>query len=151
MRCSHFMSDLSKVICNVDMERTLPCGHSATMACSRDPETYQCSIRCGAILKCCGRDCAAACYECDLSDSDSEQNSQDHKMHLCKKQFFCQHGCDLPCSEGHECSTICSKACRQECVHTRCKEKCSDPCSPCQQPCTWYDSKFCTQPKKLTN
>ncbi|KAI9460073.1 hypothetical protein HD554DRAFT_1598622 [Boletus coccyginus] len=139
----HRLDTLESVRCNAEVLKQLPdCEHQTRLPCSQDPEDYRCMVRCAELMACCGKNCNATCDDCQsLNDNTlgvaGAIKRIQHAKHPCQKRLYCEHGCQEPCSEGHEHSTRCNAKCRQVCPHAQCKHACYVPCAPCKQPCTW--------------
>jgi hypothetical protein len=141
---SHEMDDLTKVKCERKVEKKLPfCEHFSTIACHQDPAKIDCRSLCGQEMSCCSRRCAAQCHRCmRLSAPGGKPSSNPvsrsiHSPHFCQRLLYCQHPCNLTCSQDHSCNSDCREPCRQECSHHKCDKPCSEPCPPCMDPCEW--------------
>ena len=140
---SHISTRLEEVYCSVVVTRPLPdCEHSATMACSEEPNQVRCMQVCNTERTCCSKRCPARCWECKVLSKDPQLppmgriTRTEHVRHPCNRDLFCQHTCKQPCADGHVCDD-CTSDCRQSCAHHRCERGCSTPCTPCAEPCPW--------------
>lgn len=136
------MSSLDEIICDEVVTKKLThCEHTARLRCSVDPATHLCQATCGSNMLCCGQQCQARCHQCQSAngtDGDTGPRQRiSHHPHSCRKTLYCEHQCQNPCSQDHECTTICKEPCLQVCAHAKCKSYCSTPCAPCQEPCVW--------------
>ena len=104
--------------CPEVMLKTVPqCGHEQPMACSVDPATFSCSVKCEKVLQCghnCSNQCGQVCaVKCKVK---------------CIKCLPCKHEKRMACHRdptGAECNNNCEKV--LECGHPctkKCKEKC---------------------------
>lgn len=112
------------------------------MACGDAVSDHMCQAICGKTLSCCGRSCAAKCYQCQACNANGTLNGThirrlSHSRHPCKKSLHCSHECGEACGESHSCSGKCVQKCRQLCSHHSCNRPCYEPCPPCMSDCTW--------------
>jgi len=145
--------------------RLLPdCGHSATVQCGRvDFSDYHCEERCGEMLDCCDRPCAAQCHACqaetELAMVDSDLSSDSALGSSSDSSTGCGSDCDdSDCyceisTDGssfaprtshapHACSgyiEICNHPCSSKCgtEHDHALAKCTGTClrTCCRKTC----------------
>ncbi|XP_059164905.1 NFX1-type zinc finger-containing protein 1-like [Physella acuta] len=142
--------------CNVSVEYSWPCGHTARVPCHLKPSENPCQKVCDAVLEC-GHKCKGKCSDC-----------LDGAVHVaceekCQEVLPCGHKCEgycgvpcVPCTQpcpskcahgscttpkskiecGHKCPD-CLEKCSISCPHGSCIKTCHEKCSkePCKKPC----------------
>ena len=112
--------------CEIETEKSWPCGHTVTTKCCMDPNVFPCPEPCKAVLNCkhyCSGTCGK-CFEGRIHVSCSK---------TCNKTLPCGHKCSFPCSEI---CPPCTRACDWICSHgMKCKNKCSVECQKCAEDC----------------
>lgn len=137
----HQLENLASIECKVKVDKRLPfCEHVTRMECSQDPANVQCEAICECSMPCCSRACPAPCFQCrTLTNPDAKKRvvRTAHVDHPCERLLYCQHLCNMPCAQDHQCNPQCTDECRMRCVHRWCDRPCSEPCPPCMEPCAW--------------
>ncbi|MCO5562178.1 hypothetical protein L7F22_015804 [Adiantum nelumboides] len=132
LKCSHKCwrkcGETCTSLCQQLVEKILPCGHSAKLACHIDTLTYLCREPCRQILPDCEHICQGTCGTC--------KQGQVHVRckRKCNRSLPCGHPCSSRC---HEVCPPCTMPCQKRCLHSRCPNLCGDPCVPCVEPCQW--------------
>ena len=138
--------------CQKQVQRTLPCGHTRTMKCFADPNSYRCLARCQRKLPCghiCPEICAKPCKEMCNELVPRKHFPCSHKIrcsekpgpacHMkCTATLRCGHRCRGTCNKclNDRCHLPCDRTCHEKlvCGHS-CREKCGQPCPPCSGKC----------------
>ncbi|XP_065567266.1 NFX1-type zinc finger-containing protein 1-like [Artemia franciscana] len=116
--------------CFVKVEKSLPCGHSATMKCHVDPNLYICKEIVDKIIPDCGHVGKVRCSA--------------------KPEGCCERPCDFRLDCGHSCpktchpsedpdhvKVVCMKPCERKNNHCKrnhpCRRVCSEECGSCTE------------------
>lgn len=75
--------------CTYMIKKVLPCGHSANLACSKDPIKHFCTVKVPSTLKC-GH----------ISDKECSSRNKPTCTHLCTGFLSCGHPCKNLCHGG---------------------------------------------------
>ncbi|XP_074616880.1 uncharacterized protein LOC141876262 isoform X4 [Acropora palmata] len=139
--------------CQVEVTKTLSCGHETKLKCFLDPVTFKnCQKVCNKILDCehpCSKKCSEQC-QCEMKITVTLPCEHTKRI-LCRKQsetIKCNKKCKRKLDCGHDCQGLCHSGspcgnCTQEvnmtipsCGHTIKRPCYVDPSSEvCQQPC----------------
>ncbi|XP_018015187.1 NFX1-type zinc finger-containing protein 1-like isoform X2 [Hyalella azteca] len=110
--------------CNIKVEKKLPCGHKAQLACQDPVDSYKCKERCRKALPECGHNCYQRCSEpCGGC-----------RVLVSKNIDQCGHQIKMECGKTPNPSMCNSKDCgrRLPCGH-KCPRPCKEPCGGCQK------------------
>ena len=139
--------------CQVEVTKTLSCGHETKLKCFLDPVTFKnCQKVCNKILDCehpCSKKCSEQC-QCEMKITVTLPCEHTKRI-LCRKKsetIKCNKKCKRKLDCGHDCQGLCHSGspcgnCTQEvnmtipsCGHTIKRPCYVDPSSEvCQQPC----------------
>ena len=116
--CHAAKTDVQNVLCNVKVEKELPCKHKLTLPCHKNPEECKCKKKVDVQLSC-GH---IKSLSCSTMTTDLQNVSCMVKM---KRKLPCQHDATLPCYKNPE------EHCCQEEVHVTlsCGHKLLTTCS----------------------
>ena len=131
--CQKLCSQPCDTQCSVLVEKTLPCEHSAKVACHKRVDRINCLVPCKALLQC-EHECKGTCGTCQQGRLHMQCQSK------CGRTLMCGHICNSPCAA--ECLP-CMQTCSKYCPHSKCPKHCYEPCDPCAEPCNWS----CQHPK----
>uniref|UniRef100_A0A646QJ34 NFX1-type zinc finger-containing protein 1 n=1 Tax=Hemiscolopendra marginata TaxID=943146 RepID=A0A646QJ34_9MYRI len=143
--------------CMIYVEKVLPCGHKAKMACSDDTYAYICTKPCTRIINECRHPCKRKCNE-----------TCGGCMELVRKTLpYCSHSVTVPCSDdiysvlceepcsktlscGHQCQEMCMNLCSKKCktlIPSRgdCGHELAVPCHAMKEPMELL-SRYCKHP-----
>ncbi|CAG8504540.1 3512_t:CDS:10 [Ambispora leptoticha] len=166
MPCGEQPENIEQIICNVKVDITRRCGHTASTLCHikthGDPELGL--FPCQEILKykvpTCGHEFETFCsqfnedgshnciYMCDVKlpcghscdkmcGTEHTHNREDCSF-SCPKRLICGHNCTNGCKNPEEHTTECQEPCRKICSHQKlCYRKCYEECVFCRSPCQW--------------
>ena len=152
-------------ICTTEVERTLKCGHTATLPCSEDPNHHICTAPCPKKLRC-GHNCSSTCGERCSSLSCEEK--------VKTKSIICGHEIETTCGNrflakcfkkiqvtlplcGHTAEAFCHQKtklfgmkCLQPCLKKlRCGHNCMNECGEeCTNQCEADKRWSCPQGHK---
>jgi len=111
----HQTVDLSKVRCDVPVEKTVPgCHHVVTVPCSEDvsPSLFKCPTPCLAILSC-GHQCPGSCSRCHIEANGAGLRYSKHQecQKKCERRHgTCNHVCLKRCHGSQDCG-LCDASC----------------------------------------
>ena len=125
--CKNLCGEAHTDQCREKVERILPCMHSVKMNCFENPTTYQCQVKCTALLSC-EHPCTGTCSTCFQGRLHSTCTKK------CGRILVCGHTCKANCTK--ECPP-CTLPCANRCVHSKCPERCGQVCKECQEDCAW--------------
>ena len=155
-------------ICTTEVERTLKCGHTATLPCSEDPNHHICTAPCPKKLRC-GHNCSSTCGErCSLLSCEEKVK---------RKSIICGHEIETTCGNrflakcfkkiqvtlplcGHTAEVFCHQKtklfrikCLQPCLKKlHCGHNCTNECGEeCTKQCEADKRWSCPQGHKLTS
>ncbi|KAJ7385066.1 NFX1-type zinc finger-containing protein 1 [Desmophyllum pertusum] len=124
--CSTVTTDLQNVSCMVKIQRSLPCGHEATLPCYRNPEEYCCQKEVEIILSCTHKKLITCSRVRDGLQDETCDTKVTRKL-LCghEKEMMCSDHpgkvfCDAPCERRLPCEHPCPQKCGEDCASLKC-------------------------------
>ena len=150
-QCANKCGENCSQNCQVEVTKTLSCGHKKKLQCFQDPVTFKnCQKVCEKILACehpCSKKCSEQC-RCE-KEITITLPCEHTKRVLCRKKnepIKCNETCKRKLSCGHNCKGLCHEDCKlKKCTFEVCKEL---PCGH-QQTIPCYrksESDFCHAP-----
>ncbi|KAK2704746.1 hypothetical protein QYM36_016959 [Artemia franciscana] len=118
--------------CIIKIEKTLPCGHTATLPCFVDSLDYKCWVMVEEVLPDCGHLIQQRCQYRQLSANFSAFCSNLFAINTSCTVTVCNKQCNIPLPCGHQCTRQCHVNDDPEHKKYVCKEKCEKKNKGCK-------------------
>ncbi|KFM60379.1 NFX1-type zinc finger-containing protein 1, partial [Stegodyphus mimosarum] len=159
--CGHYSRNISRLRCEEEVQRCLPCSHIDTLPCYLDVSEHKCQklvsveLSCGHVkdVPCFSRNNIAnfVCNELQPKISPCGHTAYvPCNLNMVENELlsFCTKSCDVLLNCGHPCVGLC-RWCFDIGIHASCIEKCElmlpcghncqgycgSPCPPCERKC----------------